>query len=245
MPSSIIMSLKTDILRQLKEREGERVSGQILAARFSVSRAAVWKAVSALKREGYAIEGAPKAGYRLLPSDVLSADEIKAALMDAGFSDVKIYVFSTLPSTNGYAERLLGEGLSSPAVVAADEQTEGRARRGGTFSSKRGGLYMSLLFFPDALPETSAKLARAVYEGVNAVLCGERRENEIFRGEKKLCGILTQFVTDPDRVKSCLAGIGVYVQLLSDDVKTKYPTRNELCAAIAQAVFETVKEALG
>ena len=97
MPSSIIMSLKTDILRQLKEREGERVSGQILAARFSVSRAAVWKAVSALKREGYAIEGAPKAGYRLLPSDVLSADEIKAALMDAGFSDVKIYVFSTLP----------------------------------------------------------------------------------------------------------------------------------------------------
>ena len=213
----------------MKEREGERVSGQILAARFSVSRAAVWKAVSALKREGYAIEGAPKAGYRLLPSDVLSADEIKAAL----------------PSTNGYAERLLGEGLSSPAVVAADEQTEGRARRGGNFSSKRGGLYMSLLFFPDALPETSAKLARAVYEGVNAVLCGERRENEIFRGEKKLCGILTQFVTDPDRVKSCLAGIGVYVQLLSDDVKTKYPTRNELCAAIAQAVFETVKEALG
>ena len=103
---------------------------------------------------------------------------------------------------------------------------------------------MSLLFFPDALPETSAKLARAVYEGVNAVLCGERRENEIFRGEKKLCGILTQFVTDPDRVKSCLAGIGVYTELLSDDVKTKYPTRNELCSAIAESVFENVKEAL-
>lgn len=184
MPSSIIMSLKTDILRQLKDREGERVSGQMLAERFLRQPRRRMEGGERAQKRGYAIEGAPKAGYRLLPSDVLSADEIKAALMDAGFSDVKIYVFSTLPSTNGYAERLLGEGISSPAVVAADEQTEGRARRGGNFSSKRGGLYMSLLFFPDALPETSAKLARAVYEGVNAVLCGERRENEIFRGEK-------------------------------------------------------------
>lgn len=238
------MSLKTDILRQLKENEGERISGQLLAERFSVSRAAVWKAVNALKKEGYAIDGAPKAGYRLLHSDVLSGEEIATALKNTGLSDVKIYVFSTLPSTNGYAEKLLGEGLSSPALVAADMQTEGRARRGGSFSSERGGLYISLLFFPDSLPEKLSELACAVYEGVRSVLCGERRENEIFSGEKKSCGILTECVTDPDRIKSCIAGIGVYPELLAEEVKKKYLTRNELCVAIVQAVFKSVKEAL-
>lgn len=234
------MSLKTDILRQLKEREGGYASGQALAERFGVTRAAVWKAVASLKKEGYLIDGTPNAGYRLRPSDVLDGDEIASRLEKVGISGVKMYVFSTLPSTNGLAEKLLGEGLSSLALVAAEAQTAGRARRGGAFKSDAGGLYMSLIFFPDLPSERLAEINERVYEGVNAVLRGERRENEIFFDGKKACGILTECVADPDRVKSCLAGIGVYTELLSEETRKRYPTRNALCAAICASVLKEV-----
>lgn len=142
------MSLKTDILTQLKRRG--TLSGQALAEMFGVTRAAVWKAVSALRKEGYRIEGTPKAGYRLLPSDVADGDELSRLLSEAGFPGVKIYVVSALPSTNAYAERLLAEGETAPSLVLAERQTAGRARRGKAFPSETGGVYMSLLLFPRA-----------------------------------------------------------------------------------------------
>ena len=145
------MSLKTDILTQLKRRG--TLSGQALAEMFGVTRAAVWKAVSALRKEGYRIEGAPKAGYRLLLSDVADGDELSRLLSEAGFPGVKIYVVSALPSTNAYAERLLAEGETAPSLVLAERQTAGRARRGKAFPSETGGVYMSLLLFPRAPAE--------------------------------------------------------------------------------------------
>lgn len=239
------MSLKANILKQLKEAEGRYVSGQALAERYSVSRAAVWKAVSALKKEGYALSGTPKAGYRLSESDVLDKEELESLLKDSsgksGERGVKAYVFSTLPSTNAYAEKLLGEGFSHAAVIAANEQTEGRARRGGEFSSEAGGLYMSLLFFPLLPIESLSKLIAGVHEAVHEILGGERRENEIFHGGRKACGILTECVADPDGIKSCIAGIGVYPSLLPEEVKKKYPSRSKLCAAICKEVLNACK----
>ena len=94
------MSLKNEIFKQLKEREGEYVSGQALAETFGVSRAAVWKAIDTLRKEGYALSGTPKAGYVLSPSDVLREEELSAALEEAGINGIKLYVFEALPSTN-------------------------------------------------------------------------------------------------------------------------------------------------
>lgn len=104
------MSLKNEIFKQLKEREGEYVSGQALAETFGVSRAAVWKAIDTLRKEGYALSGTPKAGYVLSPSDVLREEELSAALEEAGINGIKLYVFEALPSTNAYAEKLVGRG---------------------------------------------------------------------------------------------------------------------------------------
>ena len=54
------------------------ISGEELAGRLQVSRAAVWKAVGQLRAEGYAIESVPGRGYRLLSaSDVLSEEGIR------------------------------------------------------------------------------------------------------------------------------------------------------------------------
>ena len=235
------MSLKNEIFKQLKEREGEYVSGQVLAETFGVSRAAVWKAIDALRKEGYALSGTPKAGYVLSPSDVLREEELSAALEEAGINGIKLYVFEALPSTNAYAEKLVGVGASSPAVVAADRQTRGRARRGGSFPSVSGGLYMSVIAFPCRPPAKQPELTAKIYTAVKRVLHGDRKENEIFVGGKKACGILTECVCDPDEIKSCIAGIGVYPSLLPEEVKKKYPTRSRLCAAICKEVLDTCK----
>ena len=51
----ICMSRET-VLALLRAREGEYLSGEELSRQLGLSRTAVWKAVDALRREGYAIE---------------------------------------------------------------------------------------------------------------------------------------------------------------------------------------------
>ena len=65
--------LREDVLKLLKEGEGPQ-SGEEMSRRLGVSRAAVWKAVSTLREEGYLISSAPNRGYRLEASpDRISA----------------------------------------------------------------------------------------------------------------------------------------------------------------------------
>lgn len=56
------MSVKSSVLRFLEEQKGVYISGEDLAARFSCSRTAVWKAISALRKEGYPIDAVTNKG---------------------------------------------------------------------------------------------------------------------------------------------------------------------------------------
>ena len=71
------MSVKERLLPLLTDRGEDYLSGEDAAKILGVSRNAVWKAVSALKEEGYNIEAVTNRGYRLKDSgDVLSSAEI-------------------------------------------------------------------------------------------------------------------------------------------------------------------------
>ena len=50
------MTTLENVYRMLKEGEGNFISGESLASSLGISRAAVWKAVSALQEKGYEIE---------------------------------------------------------------------------------------------------------------------------------------------------------------------------------------------
>ena len=68
------MTTKQRLLTLLEQNKGQYFSGEELAQRFSVSRAAVWKAIQTLRQEGYAIDAATNRGYCLsLQGDILSA----------------------------------------------------------------------------------------------------------------------------------------------------------------------------
>ena len=59
------MSAKEELLARLEARRGAWVSGGALSQELGVSRSALWKAVEALKREGYPLEAQAGKGYRL------------------------------------------------------------------------------------------------------------------------------------------------------------------------------------
>ena len=53
------------ILSLLLEQGDSYVSGEAMSRTLGISRAAVWKAIEALRQEGYVISSAPNRGYRL------------------------------------------------------------------------------------------------------------------------------------------------------------------------------------
>ena len=72
---------RQDVLALLREQEGAFVSGEEISHRLGLSRAAIWKAVDALRRKGYTVEARTGRGYRLLDApDVLTEPEIRRFL---------------------------------------------------------------------------------------------------------------------------------------------------------------------
>ena len=57
------MSVKFDVLGLLCQNRGKTVSGEYIADKLGVSRAAVWKAINGLKDEGYSIASERNKGY--------------------------------------------------------------------------------------------------------------------------------------------------------------------------------------
>lgn len=210
------MATKNELLRVLEQRRGEAVSGEELAAKLSVSRAAIWKAAEALRREGYEIESAPGSGY-ILPasSDMLSAEAIEAHL-PAGAGPVR--VLAQTASTNTVAKTWAVEDAPHGAMVAALRQTGGKGRLGRTFQSPPGGLYMSVVLRPAANLENPALATAAAAVAVCRVvqaLCGLQLGikwvNDLYFNGKKCCGILCEAGTglETGRIEYIVAGIGI------------------------------------
>lgn len=134
-------------------------------------------------------------------------------------SSLAVEVLETVDSTNTEAKRRISAGLDAPLLLLAETQTAGRGRLGRTFCSPRGaGLYMSLVLHPN-LPATevltiTSAAAVAVCLAIESLTEKKPRikwVNDIYLDDKKLCGILTEAVTDPanGRIKSLVVGIGI------------------------------------
>ena len=120
-------TLKIQVLTALETARGEFVSGQALADRLGVTRTAVWKAITALRADGHAIDSSPKSGYMLARrSDKLSAESIRAAL-PAKYKALDITVFERIDSTNDEAKRMLAQGAKN-AVYRRGQRTDRRPR---------------------------------------------------------------------------------------------------------------------
>lgn len=123
-------------------------------------------------------------------------------------------------STNNEIKRRARLGDVSNLVVIADSQTSGRGRRGNSFLSPVGGLYLSAVITPNAsaesVSEITAWIAVAVTKAVLELLPDSfspkiKWINDIVLNGRKLGGILCETVIEEGRVKYVIAGIGINV----------------------------------
>ena len=123
--------------------------------------------------------------------------------------------YGRISSTQIYAEKR--KSLGGNLIVTAKEQTAGKGTKGRAFSSRKGGAYLSALFFYKNLPAEKAFLIMA---STCAAVCETLEEggvqacikwpNDVFAGGKKICGILTENTFLQGEVCS-ISGIGLNV----------------------------------
>ena len=100
------MSRET-VLALLRRQEGDFVSGEEISRQLGLSRAAVWKAVDALRRDGYTVEARTGLGYRLAAApDALTEPEIRRFLPPTEVVGRKLVCLSQVDSTNTRAREL-------------------------------------------------------------------------------------------------------------------------------------------
>lgn len=147
-------------------------------------------------------------------------------------------------STNDDAKRLLAAGMEPPFLVVADEQTAGRGRRGNSFISPRGGIYMTLAV---PVPDDGLELVTLFAVVCVCEVLGEtfgvkgsiKWINDIYIDDCKLAGILVESFNN-----YLIIGIGINV-LVSPDLPgnvqaaslndyTNTPDLELFCASLAQ-----------
>lgn len=198
---------------------GEIISGQALSDELHVTRAAVWKQIEQLRAAGFVIESVGRQGYRLtdLPDSIMPP--VIRQQLQSVWAGCEIVYFPTIDSTNKYARQLAEQGAPQGTLVAADEQTAGRGRRGRGWISPSGeSLAMTLILRPEGHPSQVARLslmtalavAKAIAR-VTALDCRIKWPNDIVCQGRKLCGLLLEMSADESSVHYVVAGVGVNV----------------------------------
>jgi len=259
------LTIKNEVLHILDNNRGSNISGQNLASLLQVSRTAIWKSINSLKQEGYKIDAAPNKGYSLsVSSDVLSTEDIKTFLK-ADFKENTIIVYKTLTSTNTEAKMAVLQNAQHGTVIISEEQTKGRGRLGRDFfSPPQSGIYMSIILKPHLNIANSVLITTAAAVAVCLSIDKFSKEcpqikwvNDIYIENKKVCGILTEAVTDFESgtVDSVIIGIGLNVNTKENsfpeelqgiagsifDLDQGFNTRNQLSAEIINNVLSICK----
>jgi BirA family biotin operon repressor/biotin-[acetyl-CoA-carboxylase] ligase len=204
--------------------DGELWSGEDIAARLCISRAAVWKAVrkasEILQLEIDAVRGR---GYRLrAPLELLDTDVICAALMEPVLGQLaEISLFDLIDSTNTWLMQQARAGAPSGSLCLAERQSAGRGRRGRTWVSPFGGnIYLSLLWRFGLSPAELSGLSLAAgvavaraLESAGAADVGLKWPNDLHWRRRKLAGLLLEVAGESQGPSWVVIGVGVNLRL--------------------------------
>jgi BirA family biotin operon repressor/biotin-[acetyl-CoA-carboxylase] ligase len=212
------------VLGFLAEAGDEFVSGEAISDKLGLSRAAVWKHVNALRGHGYRIDAVPARGYRLVEiPDRLTPLELRPLLATHDLGQA-LHCFEEVASTSDVARQLAEEGAAHGEVVIAERQTAGRGRRGRAWASPAGkNLYLSVLLRPDLPPQRAPELTLVASVALCDVVrqagveAGIKWPNDLLARGRKLAGILTELAADPDTVHWVVLGMGVNLNVRTED----------------------------
>lgn len=140
--------------------------------------------------------------------------------------DFGIVELDKAASTNTVAMQMLPD-LPDRSVIWADEQTAGRGQRGNSWESEPGrNLTFSIVVKPASIKASRQFL---VSEAVSLAVCSclegfgvtssVKWPNDIYCGDRKICGILIENMISGDRLSASVIGVGLNVnqkEFLSD-----------------------------
>lgn len=234
------MTTKEQVLSQLAAQKGEYISGEQLAQELSLSRNAIWRAIEALRADGWQISAITNRGYMLKGNPYLIDAKELISLMPNG-KKFLIETHKTVTSTNNMLKNDAEQGAPEGKIIIASEQTGGKGRMGRAFYSPLGtGVYTSILLRPTFSPSESLYITTAA-----AVACAEAIEavsnkkpkikwvNDIYIDDKKVCGILTEAAFDLEQNRLRYAVMGIGINLIEPD--GGYPAD---IAQVAYPVFD-------
>jgi len=160
-----------------------------------------------------------------------------------------LVAFESVDSTMTQARKLADQGedvAPDGTLIWAQEQTEGRGRRGNSWESPKGNFYSSLIVRPDVMASRAAELSFvtgcAIFDTIGEVCepgfeCQLKWPNDIMLNGEKIAGLLLETKAEAGKtVEYVIIGLGV--NLKSSPPDTPYPTTSFL--AQGQIIPDTV-----
>ncbi|MGR9071872.1 MAG: bifunctional biotin--[acetyl-CoA-carboxylase] ligase/biotin operon repressor BirA [Gammaproteobacteria bacterium] len=220
--------VRKNLIRLLAD--GEFHSGSELSQSLGISRAAVWKQMSAIGDLGIGYSAVQGRGYRLdSPIELLDEASIRNSI-DAGIHELvsAIEIHDVIDSTNNYLINQDRCGPGSGVICLAEYQTAGKGRRGRNWVSPFGNnIYLSVLWEyscgPSALSGLSLAAGVAVIRALKRVVSDHFRlkwPNDIFWNFKKLGGILIEMTGGAEGPCRVVVGIGINLLLNPNKAKS-------------------------
>jgi BirA family transcriptional regulator, biotin operon repressor / biotin---[acetyl-CoA-carboxylase] ligase len=207
------LSSKAHLLALLREKQGERASGSLLAKEMGVSRVAVWKTVQALVQAGYSIETGDN-GYLLSPKN----EKDFLFPWEFGEKEKMFFHYMNTGSTMDRAREQALRGAAGGSIFTAEKQTSGRGRSGRTWISRQGGLFFTMLERPRlAIADYSllSLVAQIAVARVVSSVCGKkaylRWPNDIYINRQKIAGVTTEISGEGDLISWLSCGVGVNI----------------------------------
>ena len=158
-------------------------------------------------------------------------------------SEMRIIHLDTVGSTSSYLASL-GAEAAHGTVVMAREQTAGRGQRGNSWEAEPGmNITLSLMLHPKGLPPARQfVISRAVSLAIVGMLdkyvddVTIKWPNDIYIGDRKICGILIENTITGSTINRCIVGIGLNVN--QTEFRSDAPNPVSLCQLMHGTVFD-------
>ena len=140
--------------------------------------------------------------------------------LNTKFIAKNLYLYNEVGSTNTLAKYLAKNGIENGSVVISEKQNNGRGRTGKSWESPLGGVWMSIILSPEV--DISKIPLITITTGVAVAIALEKIgvhnpeikwPNDIMIIGKKVCGILTEAVSNFNTIENIIVGVGIDANL--------------------------------
>ncbi len=224
------------ILELLTEARPDYISGQSIAEKLNISRMTVKKTIDQLRLEGISIDSVHNRGHKLneLPTR-WHEGVLNGLFKDSTFIE-KFECYSTVDSTQQIAKKSIVD-FDGTMLILSDAQTAGKGRFKRVWQSpKEKGLWMSVVLRPEIsfsmLTTFNLFISLAICETIQTYLTEQvqiKWPNDIYIGNQKVCGFLTEMIANADGIEAVICGIGININHEASDFD---PSLNHIATSL-------------